>query len=225
MIYAIVESGGKQYKAVSGRTIEVDRLPLEAGKQIELKDVLLVSDGETAEIGKPTVAGAKVVATVLEQFKAPKVLVFKYKSRQRYRVKQGHRQQYTRLMIEEIISKTLSSKRGDEEAKAPAEKEKPKVKSAAKTKAKTKTKAAPKTESKTKTKTKTKAAPKTKSKSKTKTKTKTSAKAAPKTKSKTKTKAAPKSKTKTKSKTKSKTKTKSSTKSSPKTKTSKKEDE
>ena len=87
MIYAIVESGGKQYKAIAGRTIEVDRLPLEAGKKIELNDVLMVSDGNSAEIGKPTVAGAKVVATVLEQFKAPKILVFKYKSRQRYRVK------------------------------------------------------------------------------------------------------------------------------------------
>ncbi len=212
MIYAIVESGGKQYKAVAGRTIEVDRLPEEAGKVIELNDVLMVSDGSTAEIGKPTVAGAKVVATVLEQIKAPKIIVFKYKSRQRYRVKTGHRQQYTRLMIEEIVSKTLNSKREEEPAKEPKE-AKPKAKAAPKTKTKTSAKAAPKT----KTKTSAKAAPKTK--------TKTSAKAAPK--SKTSTKAAPKSKTKTKTKTKAapKTKTKSSTKSSPKSDTSKKKDE
>ena len=165
MIYAIVESGGKQYKAIAGRTIEVDRLPLEAGKKIELNDVLMVSDGNSAEIGKPTVAGAKVVATVLEQFKAPKILVFKYKSRQRYRVKQGHRQQYTRLMIEEIVSKSLNSKREEEPAKEPKE-AKPKAKSASKTKTKTKTtaKAAPKT----KTKTSAKAAPKTKTKTKAK---------------------------------------------------------
>ncbi len=205
MIYAIVESGGKQYKAVAGRTIEVDRLPLEAGKKIELKDVLLVSDGATFDIGKPTVSGAKVIATVLDQIKAPKIVVFKYKSRQRYRVKTGHRQNYTRLMIEEIVSKSLSSKKEEVEVKAPA-KEKAEVKAEAKPAAKTAVKAAPKT----KTKTSTKAAPKTK------TKTKTSTKAAPKSETKPSTKSATKTKTKTKAA--PKTKTKSSTKSSPKKK-------
>ena len=168
MIYAIVESGGKQYKAVAGKTIEVDRLPHKVGDKVQLKQVLLISDGKTAVIGKPTVSGAKVTATVVDQFKAPKIIVFKYKSRQRYRVKKGHRQLYTRLMVEAIDSKSISSKAEDEVKEE-------KVKKAAK-------KSAPKTKSKTKTKTKAAA----KSKPKTKTKTKTAAKAAPKTKTKTK---------------------------------------
>ena len=168
MIYAIVESGGKQYKAVAGKTIEVDRLPHKVGDKVQLKQVLLISDGKTAVIGKPTVSGAKVTATVVDQFKAPKIIVFKYKSRQRYRVKKGHRQLYTRLMVEAIDSKSISSKAEDEVKEE-------KVKKAAKD-------SAPKTKSKTKTKTKAAA----KSKPKTKTKTKTAAKAAPKTKTKTK---------------------------------------
>ena len=184
MKYAIVESGGKQYKAVEGGTIDVDRLPLDIGKKVELKDVLLVVDGKDISIGTPKVSGAKVKTTIVDQFKAPKIIVFKYKSRQRYRVKQGHRQKYTRLLVEEILSK------GTKAAKAEAAEEKPKPKTEAKTKAapKTKTKAAPKT--------KTKAAPKTKTKTKAAPKTKTKTKAAPK--SKTKTKAAPKTKTKSK---------------------------
>jgi len=183
MKYAIVENGGKQYKAVEGGTIEIDRMPLDVGKKVDLKDVLLVVDGKEVSVGTPKVSGAKVTATVLDQFKAPKLIVFKYKSRQRYRVKQGHRQQYTRLLIEEITTKTTTKKK-EEEAKPEPE-------------AKTKTKAAPKAKAKSK------ATPKTKAKTKSKTKT------APKTK--TKTKAAPKTKTKTKTKTKSKTTTKKTT--------------
>jgi len=156
MKYAIVESGGKQYKAVEGATIEVDLLPIEAGKKIDLKDVLLISDEDNILVGTPLVDGAKISATVLGQVKAPKVIVFKYKSRQRYRVKQGHRQKYTRLMIDEIVFK------GSKKAAAPAkEEEKPETKVEAKPKAaaKTKTKTATKTAAKTKTSTKT-AAPK-----------------------------------------------------------------
>lgn len=169
MKYAIVESGGKQYKAVEGQTIEVDLLPLDVGKKIDLKDVLLVSDEGKVTIGTPTIAGSKVTATVAEHFKAPKIIVFKYKSRERYRVKQGHRQRYTSLMIEAIVTKG-AKKKAVEAVEAP--KEKPKSKSAPKTKTKTKTKT--KAAAKTKTKTKTKA--KTKPKTKTKTKTKTSQK-------------------------------------------------
>lgn len=189
MIYAIVESGGKQYKAVAGKTIEVDRLPVKVGEKVELKQVLLVSDGSNAEIGTPTVTGAKVTATVVDHIKGPKIVVFKYKARQRYRVKKGHRQLYTRLMIEMIDSKSISSK-----AEVEVKEEKPKK--AAK-------RAAPKTKSKTKTKTKTKTAakptPKTKTKTaaKTTTKTKTAAKAAQKTKTKTSSKTTAKTKTKT----------------------------
>jgi large subunit ribosomal protein L21 len=102
MKYAIVEDGGKQYKAIEGSVIDVDRFPAEAGEQIDLERVLLVvEDGEVA-VGTPLVEGAKVQATVVSQVKGPKIVVFKYKPQVRYRVKQGHRQQYTRLMIDSI---------------------------------------------------------------------------------------------------------------------------
>ena len=104
-MYAIVESGGKQYKAVPGTTIEVDRLQVEEGSQLDLDQVLLVSDGEDVKVGTPTIAGATVKTTVVEHFKGRKIIVFKYKTRERYRRKQGHRQQYTRLQIDEISVK------------------------------------------------------------------------------------------------------------------------
>jgi len=101
MQYAIVESGGKQYRAVPGETIEVDRLHKEVGEQVALK-VLLLADGDEIAVGTPYVENATVQASVVAQFKAPKVIVFKYKPKERYRRKRGHRQQYTRLKIEAI---------------------------------------------------------------------------------------------------------------------------
>lgn len=106
MKYAIVEDGGKQYKAVEGGTIEVDLYPSEIGEQIDLERVLLVADGEDFTIGTPLIAGAKVQATVVDQIKGPKIVVFKYKPKQRYRVKTGHRQKYTRLKIDAILTET-----------------------------------------------------------------------------------------------------------------------
>ncbi len=102
MKYAIVESGGKQYKAVEGSVIDVDRLPDEEGAKIDLDRVLMIVDGEKHTIGTPEVKGAKVKATVAEHFKGPKIIVFKYHPKKRYRLKKGHRQQYTRLSIEKI---------------------------------------------------------------------------------------------------------------------------
>jgi large subunit ribosomal protein L21 len=102
MKYAIVEDGGKQYKAVIGQTIDVDRFPAEAGEELDLERVLLVTDGEKTTVGTPFVAGAKVGATVVAQVKGPKVIIFKYKPKKRYRVKQGHRQQYTQIRIDSI---------------------------------------------------------------------------------------------------------------------------
>jgi large subunit ribosomal protein L21 len=102
MKYAIIESGGKQYRAVEGEQIDVDRLPVEAGDTLELDQVFLVSDEGSVSVGTPTVDGVSVKATVVEQFKGKKIIVFKYKSGVNYRRKQGHRQQYTRLQIEEI---------------------------------------------------------------------------------------------------------------------------
>jgi len=105
MKYAIIESGGKQYRAVEGSLIDVDLLPLEVGDDVTLDQVLLLSDGDNVAVGTPTVTGASVKATVAGQVKGRKILVFKYREGNRYRRRQGHRQQYTRLQIEEIVSK------------------------------------------------------------------------------------------------------------------------
>lgn len=102
MKYAIVESGGKQYKAVEGGIIEVDRLNAEAGEQIDIQTVLLLADEENVSVGTPDVKGAVVHTTVVDHSKGPKIVVFKYRPKKRYRVKTGHRQQYTRLMIDSI---------------------------------------------------------------------------------------------------------------------------
>ena len=102
MKYAIVEDGGKQFKAVEGGTIEVDLFPAEVGEQVDLGRVLMVVEDEKVSIGTPLVVGAKVQATVVAQIKGPKVVVFKYKAKERYRVKTGHRQKYTRLQIEAV---------------------------------------------------------------------------------------------------------------------------
>jgi large subunit ribosomal protein L21 len=120
MKYAIVESGGKQYKAVEGETIEVDRLPVNAGEKVGLERVLMVVDGDDISVGTPTVDGVQVSTTVTEHFKGPKIIVFKYSPRKRYRVKGGHRQQYTRLMVDAIGSSGKASK--SKKAEAPAEK-------------------------------------------------------------------------------------------------------
>lgn len=114
MRYAIIQSGGKQYKAVEGETIEIDNVAEEVGKKLELGDVLLVSDGDKVHVGTPMVSGAKVAATVVAQDKGPKVTVFKYKPKIRYRVKTGHRQQLTRVMIDSI------NLQGENRAKAAA---------------------------------------------------------------------------------------------------------
>jgi len=103
MKYAIVEDGGKQYKAVEGSTIEVDHYPSEEAEQIDLDKVLLIADGESVSVGTPYIKGAKVQATVLSQVKGPKVVVFKYLPKKRHRVKKGHRQQYTRLRVDSIL--------------------------------------------------------------------------------------------------------------------------
>lgn len=102
MKFVIVEQGGKQFRTAEGGTIEVDRLPNEVGETVTLEDVLLSVNGDEVTIGTPVIEGAKVTAKVLDHFKGRKILVFKYRARQRYRVKSGHRQQYTRLLIESI---------------------------------------------------------------------------------------------------------------------------
>jgi len=102
MRYAIVESGGKQYRAVEGRTIEVDRLPLETGKKFDFERVLLVADGDEVMVGTPTVSEFEVKVTVKDHIKGPKIDRFKYRPKKRIRVRGGHRQQYTLLMVDFI---------------------------------------------------------------------------------------------------------------------------
>lgn len=102
-MYAVVKSGARQYRAEAGDTIVVERMPADVGQQVELREVLLVADGEKVKIGKPTVKKAKVLATVVAQEKGPKVRVFKYRPKQRYRRRIGHRQRCTRLQVDEIV--------------------------------------------------------------------------------------------------------------------------
>ncbi len=107
MKYAIVVSGGKQYKAVPGEIIQVDKLPKQVKDKVVLDEVLFIADGDKkVTIGTPTIKGAKVETTVADQIKGPKIRVFKYKPKVRYRRRQGHRQQYTLLEVKKIVEKS-----------------------------------------------------------------------------------------------------------------------
>jgi large subunit ribosomal protein L21 len=102
MKYAILEDGGKQYRAVIGESIEVDLYPLEVGQEIDMDRVLLIADGENVKVGTPFIQGAKIQGTVIAQVKGPKIVVFKYMAKERIRTKTGHRQKYTKVRIDAI---------------------------------------------------------------------------------------------------------------------------
>jgi large subunit ribosomal protein L21 len=102
MRFAIVESGGKQYRAIEGRTIEVDRLALDAGKKFDFEHVLLMADGDEILVGTPTISDILVKVTVLDHVKGPKIDRFRYRPKKRIRVRGGHRQQFTRLLVDFI---------------------------------------------------------------------------------------------------------------------------
>ena len=102
-MYTIVESGGRQYRAEEGHNIVVEKLPYEVGQQVELNNVLLLAGEEGVQIGQPSVTGVSVKATVVDQFRGKKIFVWKYKPKNRYRNRRGHRQSYTRLRIDEIV--------------------------------------------------------------------------------------------------------------------------
>lgn len=104
MTFAVVKTGGKQYRVEPGQTIEVEKLSIEEGQPVELTDVLLVSDENGLRQGQPLVAGAKVVGRVVKQARGRKIIVFKYKPKVRYRKKTGHRQSITRIAIEDIVT-------------------------------------------------------------------------------------------------------------------------
>ena len=111
-MYAIVESGGRQYRAEVGQTIQTEKLPYKVGESINLSKVLLVAGGENTVIGTPVVPGASVQATVVDQFRGKKIRILKYRPGNRYRVRQGHRQFYTRLRIDEIASSSKEFSNG-----------------------------------------------------------------------------------------------------------------
>ena len=101
-MYAIIRTGGKQYRVSQGDTIYVERLETAVGQQVKLEDVLLVADGDKLRVGSPKVAQAAVLGTVVEQARDHKIRVFKYKKRKHYRRTRGHRQSYTALRIDSI---------------------------------------------------------------------------------------------------------------------------
>lgn len=101
-MFAVVRTGGKQYRVEQGSILEIEKLPGDVGQTVSLDDVLLVADGSNTSIGKPTVKGASVQAQIIEQKKAPKVIIFKKIRRHGYHKKQGHRQQLTRVKVTEI---------------------------------------------------------------------------------------------------------------------------
>ncbi|HHT50141.1 MAG TPA: 50S ribosomal protein L21 [Eubacteriaceae bacterium] len=101
-MYAIIKTGGKQFRVEEGNVINVEKLSAQVEEQVEFDKVLAVSKEGKMEVGTPLVEGAKVIGKVLEQGKAKKIIIFKYKAKKDYRKKQGHRQPYTKILIEKI---------------------------------------------------------------------------------------------------------------------------
>ncbi len=101
-MYAVISTGGKQYKVSEGQTIRIEMIPGEVGSSVTFDRVLLFSDGKTVKVGEPTLADATVAGQIVQQGKAKKIIVFKYKRRKRYRRKRGHRQHFTALKIDAI---------------------------------------------------------------------------------------------------------------------------
>lgn len=102
-MYAVIQTGGKQYRVEPGDTIDVELLHAEAGGRVEIDKVLMIGDGDNITFGRPFVDGAKVQAEVVEEGRGKKIIIFKYKSKVRYRRKNGHRQGFTRLTIQNIL--------------------------------------------------------------------------------------------------------------------------
>ncbi|NPV90198.1 MAG: 50S ribosomal protein L21 [Firmicutes bacterium] len=101
-MYAIIETGGKQYRVKTGDTLKVEKLEVAEGETVEIDKILAVGQGDELKLGQPLVEGAKVKARVLEHGRGEKIIVFKYKPKKNYRRKQGHRQSFTKLLVESI---------------------------------------------------------------------------------------------------------------------------
>ncbi|MBU2488702.1 MAG: 50S ribosomal protein L21 [Proteobacteria bacterium] len=105
-MYAVIRTGGKQYRVTPGETIRVEKLEGEVGGEVRFDDVLLFSDGQSLSVGQPQVADTAVVARIMEQDKYRKILIFKFKRRKGFRKKNGHRQPYTAIRVERIEAPT-----------------------------------------------------------------------------------------------------------------------
>ena len=128
-MYAVIKTGGKQYKVAAGDYLKVEKLDGDVGSQVVIDKILMLADGDDVTIGSPLVDGAKVNATVLSHGKGDKVMIFKFSRRKHYRKTQGHRQSYTEIQIDDINGKGAAKKAA---AKPAAAKKEAAEKSAAK---------------------------------------------------------------------------------------------
>ena len=101
-MYAVIKTGGKQYRVAAGEKLKIEQIPAEVGAEITLDQILMVGEGESVKIGAPLVSGASVKATVLSQGRHDKVMIFKMRRRKHYQKHQGHRQNYTEIRIDGI---------------------------------------------------------------------------------------------------------------------------
>ena len=130
-MYAVVNTGGKQYKVRQGEVLRVEKLSGEVGSPVTFDRVLMFSDGENVSIGQPVLDGVSVEGHIVEQGKAKKIIVFKYKRRKRFRRKKGHRQEFTAVQIDSINAKgTKAAKGAEPKTEAEAEVKEPKAKKA-----------------------------------------------------------------------------------------------
>lgn len=120
-MYAVIRTGGKQYKVAPEDVLEIEKIAGEAGETVEFADVLMIGGDSDTQVGTPLIDGASVAGEVIEQFRGDKILIFKKKRRSTYRRKRGHRQDLTRVRITEILAKNAKSSNGAAKAK-PAEK-------------------------------------------------------------------------------------------------------
>jgi len=121
-MYAVVNSGGKQYKVQQGQVLRIEKIPGDVGNPVTFDRVLMFSDGENVSIGQPELDDVAVEGHIVEQGKAKKIIVFKYKKRKRYRRKKGHRQEFTAVLIDGIKSKAQKSSETKDEPEAEAKK-------------------------------------------------------------------------------------------------------
>ena len=151
-MYAVLSSGGKQYRVEPGSTLTIEKLTEEAGASVTFDRVLLIADGDDVTVGTPIVSGATISATILGEELGPKIVVFKFKQKAKYRRRTGHRQHLTRVRIDEISADGRSTRRAETaeelQAKAPKAKAATKAETAAAAEAKAETKPDTKAETK-----------------------------------------------------------------------------